>query len=184
MYPLLRYYKALRHGERLGPLGLFEPHINEHICWPWDTDPWRELNNGRTLTLYDLGRVPMGRRMGLNKIMREEGFAMAVAGSAVRYRARVAAFQRLTMISRLLGWDGRFLYMEQTMWLKGACTSQLLVRTALTKRGVKGIVPPQTLIDKISPGQTSPELGDWVKAWIASEDKRPWPPESERYLPR
>jgi hypothetical protein len=40
---------------------------------------------------------------------------MAVAGNSLRYRRRVRAFHRLEMRSRLLGWDARFLYVEQSM---------------------------------------------------------------------
>ena len=50
---------------RLPPLPVLGTHVSHHRCWPWDLDPWVELNNGRTLTLYDLGRIPMAQRTGL-----------------------------------------------------------------------------------------------------------------------
>ena len=36
-----------------------------------------ELNNGRTLTLFDLGRIPMARRMGLDKVLAQNGLVGA-----------------------------------------------------------------------------------------------------------
>ena len=50
MYPWFRMAKELWkfRKTRLGP---FETHVSTHRCWPWDIDPFMELNNGRTLTL-------------------------------------------------------------------------------------------------------------------------------------
>lgn len=45
-----------------------------------------ELNNGRTLTLYDLGRVPLGIRTGLAATVQRMGWGMAIAGNSTRYR--------------------------------------------------------------------------------------------------
>ena len=33
-----------------------------------------ELNNGRTLTLYDLGRIPMMLRLGVIRTLRAKGW--------------------------------------------------------------------------------------------------------------
>lgn len=176
MYPYLRYRLAMARARRLPGLGLFDAHVSEHRCLPGDIDPWMELNNGRILTLYDLGRVPMAMRMGLSDAMRKNGLGMVVAGSAVRYRQRVVAFERFTMVSRLLGWDHRFLYIEQSMWKAGSCTNHVVLRQAVTRRGAKGMVNPQELLQLLAPGAESPALPDWITAWVAAENARPWPP--------
>ena len=54
MYPFLRMVKETWANRNAPPLGLTGTHVSHHICWPWDLDIWMELNNGRTLTLYDL----------------------------------------------------------------------------------------------------------------------------------
>ena len=33
----------------------------------------------------------------------------------------IRLFQRFTQVSRTLGWDDRFLYMEQSIWIGGDC---------------------------------------------------------------
>ena len=63
MYPLLRFAKEMVKFRNAPRLDLLAPHVSTHRCWPWDLDPWIELNNGRTLTLYDLGRLPMAVRL-------------------------------------------------------------------------------------------------------------------------
>jgi acyl-CoA thioesterase FadM len=125
MYPLVRIAVEMARARRLPILGPFEPHVSHHRIRPRDLDPWMELNNGRTLTLYDLGRLPFFLRTGLIGALRREGWGMTVAGSSVRYRRRVVAFQRVTMVTRLIGWDARFLYRDQSMWRGRECTSQV-----------------------------------------------------------
>lgn len=176
MYPYLRYWRAMASAKSAPKLPLFAPHVSRHICWPWDTDPWRELNNGRTLTLYDLGRVPTAYRMGILDLLGEHGYVMAIAGSTIRYRMRVRAFERVEIVSRLIGWDARFFYYEQSMWKADGCTSHVLLRAAVSKPGVKGIVSPAEIVALRWPDQTSPPLPAWVEGWIASENQRPWPP--------
>ena len=174
MYPYLRMMKVMAEARRAPPLGLFEAHVSQHICWPWDLDLWWELNNGRTLTLYDLGRLPLARRTGLDTVLAAKGWGMAVAGSSIRYRRRVTAFNRLTMHTRCIGWDARFVYMEQSLWRAGDCTSHVLIRSAITS--TKGIVPPAEMALAIGVAPESPALPDWVQAWIAADATRPWPP--------
>ncbi|HMS93996.1 MAG TPA: acyl-CoA thioesterase [Tabrizicola sp.] len=174
MYPFLRMFKELARARRMPTLGLFDTHVSHHICWPWDLDPWIELNNGRTLTLFDLGRLPLGLRTGIHKHLIAKGWGLTVAGSSVRYRKRVTMFSRLTVHSRCLGWDARFLYTEQSMWKGEECTSHVLIRSAIVSKA--GIVPPAELAKAAGVPSESPDLPDWVKAWIAADNSRPWPP--------
>jgi acyl-CoA thioesterase FadM len=174
MYPFLRMLKEMARARRMPALGLFDTHVSTQLCWPWDLDPWVELNNGRTLTLFDLGRLPLGLRTGIHRHLKAQGWGMTVAGSTVRYRRRVTLFSRLTTYSRCLGWDARFLYMEQSMWKGEECTSHVLIRSAIVSKA--GIVPPEELARLAGVSTTSPVLPDWVQAWIAAEATRPWPP--------
>lgn len=175
MYPWFRMFKELWKF-RAAPLQPLDTHVSHHRCWPWDIDPWLELNNGRTLTLYDLGRIPMATRTGLHKVARARGWGLAVAGVSVRYRRRVRAFDRVEMRSRLLGWDQRFVYMDQSMWMGGDCTSQALIRSAVTQ-GRRGIVNPSEMAVALGLPAESPALPGWVQAWIAADAERPWPPQ-------
>lgn len=174
MYPFIRLAKEVFIHRNAPPLSFDGVHVSHHICWPWDLDFWVELNNGRTLTLYDLGRIPMAQRVGLIRVLREQGWGLTIAGSSVRYRRRVRVFQRVEMRSRCVGWDGRFIYLVQDMWRRGECTSQALYRSAVTDKN--GIVPPEKVLHALGLETPSPTLPDWVQAWIAAEDARPWPP--------
>ena len=175
MYPYMRLFKELWKFRKASPLGLFETHVSHHLCWPQDIDPWRELNNGRTLTLYDLGRIPLAIRTGLSGQAKKHGWGLTVAGSSIRYRRRVRLFTRVEMRSRCIGWDGRFFYMDQSMWKDGDCTSQVLLRTAVTSAA--GIVDPARVAAVMGHSGDSPSLPQWVQAWSEADALRPWPPQ-------
>ena len=175
MYPFIRMAKEIWANRRAPALGITERHVSHHICWPWDLDFWFELNNGRTLTLYDLGRVPMVMRTGLWRVMKARRWGITVAGNSLRYRRRVRMFDRVEMVSRCIGWDDRFIYMEQSMWRAGECTSQMLLRSAVTSKA--GMVAPAEVLAALGLAAESPPPPGWVTAWIAADATRPWPPE-------
>jgi acyl-CoA thioesterase FadM len=174
MYPFVRMAYSVLLARRTPRLGLTEAHVSQHICWPWDLDMWMELNNGRTLTLFDLGRLALAERTGVSKMLRREGWGITVAGSSVRYRRRVRAFDRIEMHSRFIGWDRRFVYMTHSMRVRGECTSNALLRSAVTS--AEGIVIPDRVLQALGVTMEAPQLPGWVQAWIAADAERPWPP--------
>jgi acyl-CoA thioesterase FadM len=142
---------------------------------PWDIDLWMELNNGRTLTLYDLGRMILAKRAGLLAAMKRNGWGMTMAGACVRYRRRIRVFEVIEMRSRAVCWDNRFIYIEQSMWKKdGECANHIVYRTAVT--GKSGIVAPDTVVLDIMGQVPQVETPAWIAKWIEGEDMRPWPP--------
>lgn len=178
MYPFVRMAGEFLEHRNSPSLGPFDTHVSTHRCWPWDLDVFAELNNGRTLTLYDLGRLPLARRTGLIRLLLKRSWSLTMAGAAVRYRRRIRVFERFEMRSRLLGWDRRFMYIEQAMIVRGQAAGHIVYRGAVTDRN--GIVPASDVAEALQPGLVSPELPAWVRAWIAAEDARPWPPEITR----
>lgn len=175
MYPVIRLAWQIfkvRNAPSLAPL---EMHVSHHICLPWDIDVWMELNNGRTLTLYDLGRIPFAFRSGLIKTLRSNGWGLTMAGASVRYRRRIRMFEVIEMRSRVVFWDNRFIYVEQSMWKKnGECANHIVYRAAVTSDS--GIVDPTQVAEASGIDPTPPKAPAWVAAWISADQIRPWPP--------
>lgn len=183
MYPFLRLAKELFINRNASPLPITGTHVSHHIIWPWDLDPWNELNNGRTLTIFDLGRIPLAVRTGLGRVLRQQGWGLTVAGNTTRYRRRVQGFQRVEMRSRCVGWDDRFFYLEQAMYRNGDCANHMLIRSAVIDIRARKMVPTAEVAAAI-PGQPeSPPLPDWITAWAEADKLRPWPPEMQAQSP-
>lgn len=175
MYPFTRLAKEIFINRNRGPLAVGEVHVTRLRAWPFDIDPFLDLNNGRILTLMDLGRMGFFVRMGILKVLKERGWYGTVAGSAVRYRRRITAMQKLELRTRVIGWDDRFIYFDQAFWRGDECCAHAIVRTAITTG--KGIVPTSEVAEAMGYDPVSPPLPDWVASWDGAERDRPWPPE-------
>lgn len=176
MYPLIRVaktYMLFRSAPRLPLLGT---HVSHHICWPQDIDIFLEMNNGRVLTLFDIGRYGLSLRSGLSEVLKTQRWGVAVAGSTIRYRKRILPFARFEMRTRVVGWDARFIYIEQSIWLGEDCAAHALLRTCVTKGG--RMVPTDLVIKALGQSVASPQLPAWVSNWVAADATRPWPPSS------
>ena len=156
-------------------IDLFDTHVSHHIVWPQDIDMFVELNNGRTLTMYDLGRVPLALRIGLIDVLKREKWTLTVAGASVRWRRRVRPFEKIEMRTRAITFDDKFAYLEQSMWKKnGECANHGMLRTAVTDKN--GIVTVDRLLAAFGENVMAPPMPDWVRAWANADALRPWPP--------
>lgn len=174
MYPFIRAAYHIFHGKSRPAIAHNEVHVSNHICWPTEIDGFMEMNNGRILTAYDHGRFGHIFRTGLTDTLRENKWGMAVAGSTIRYRRRLRMFNRYEMRTQTVGRDAKFFYIQQSMWYKGACTSSVVIRMAVTDKN--GIVHTDRLANATSDMDWPMGLPDWVAKWSALEDDRPWPP--------
>lgn len=176
MFPFIRLAVEMRRAKHMPTLpNLTDEHVSEHICWPWDMDLFLELNNGRALTLFDLGRLGMAQRVGLIDTLKRERWGLTMAGSSVRYRRRIRNMERFTVRSRAVCWDDKFTYIEQSMWKRnGECANHVLYRAAVTD--ANGLVPPHRVLSAMGQEATSPAKPLWIESWCAAEAQRPWPP--------
>lgn len=178
MYPYLRLASVMMTERAKPRLGLFDDHTMAMRCLPNDLDGFLEMNNGRILTLFDLGRFALSVRIGLWDVLKRERWGLVVAGSSVRYRSRITGFQRFDLRTRLLGWDGRFFYIEQGMWRGATCCNHALLRTGITQAG--RLAPVADVARAMGHAGQSPALPDWVAGWVEADHTRPWPPMQER----
>lgn len=152
-----------------------ETHVSQHRCWPQDCDIFIEMNNGRILTLYEMGRFQASVRMGLWNLLKVHKWGLTVAGTSIRYRKRITPFERFETRTRIATWDERFVYIEQGMFKRsGECASHVLFRTAVVSNG--RAVPTVELTKAMGITQPAPVPAEWIANWIAAEATRPWPP--------
>ncbi|WP_085307571.1 acyl-CoA thioesterase [Planktotalea arctica] len=175
MYPFIRMFKALWQVRSAPPMAFHETHISQHRCWPQDIDLWMELNNGRTLTLYDLGRIPLAKRTGLIGALRTQRWGLTMAGVSVRYRRRIRTFEAFSIKSRAVCWDDKFMYLEQAMVKRsGEVANHALYRAAVTDKN--GIVSPTRVLEMMGSDAKSPPMPDWIANWVKADATRSWPP--------
>ena len=175
MYPFARMATVLWKARRASAAQFTDVTTCSFYCHPWDMDHFIEMNNGRHLTLYDLGRFDLAVKTGLWDTLKKEKWGLVVAGSSVRFRKRIFAFQKITMKTQLIGMDHRWFYIQQSMEVNGEPCSSALFRTGVTEKG------RTVLTERVSKAMdqegftlTPPE---WAQAWVDADNTRPWPPE-------
>jgi len=175
MYPFVRLFKDMLMARNLPDLPVLGTHISTHRCWPQDIDGFLEMNNGRILTILDLGRTVLAKRAGLIAACQANSWGMTMAGTSVRYRKRIRPFAKFELVSRCIGWDDKFFYLEHTIWIGKDCAVQALFRSAITDKN--GIVRPRRMFDYIGYTGDRPTLPYWAQNWTEAHQTRPWQPE-------
>jgi len=134
-----------------------------------------EMNNGRILTILDLGRTVLAKRVGLLRTLKENNWGLTMAGASVRYRRRIRPFVKFRAVSRCIGWDDKFFYLDQSIWIGDNCAAQVLYRSAVTDKD--GIVKPDRVFAAAGYDEDRPVLPQWAQNWADAESTRIWPPE-------
>lgn len=113
---LLRAWLAVRRGQRLGPFDVVRTPFR---TWPHDLDLNGHMNNGRYATLMDLGRMDLLARAGLLRRFLAARMHPVVTAQHLLYRRSLDPFRAFTLETQVIGWDERFVYMEQRFMRAG-----------------------------------------------------------------
>ena len=172
MYPYLRLFQTLIKAKFGSSLSMDEEGVLKMRVFFGDIDFYPELNNGRHLTLMDIGRLDLAERIGLLRIVHKQKWGFAVAGASVRYRHRLKAFKPFRLHTRIVAIDNRWFYFHQSTVRKGKIHSSALVRAGITSN--QGLVPVKEVLDELGMSDWNPDMPKWVKAWAEAEELRPW----------
>lgn len=160
-------------GARIeAPFGVSRLHFR---VWPLDIDTNLHLNNGRYLTIADLGRADLLLRSGLWKAVLKEGLLPMLSGSAIRYRRELKPFQAFTLESRIVCWRGNAFVMEHRFLTENAegeitTAAIALVRGGLYAKRQKQFVPAARLMEMAGYSGPSPEIEAEIEAFLTVED--------------
>ncbi len=144
--------------------------------WPHDIDTSLHLNNGRYLTLMDLGRLDMMLRSGLWRAVLNNKWTPIASAVTVRYRRELRPFQKFAIQTRLLCWDDTLVVMEQTFVIDGGARDGQIAARALFKgglydRGAKAFVPVAALLQTVGVSAVSPAPTPEVDAFLHADEQ-------------
>ncbi len=142
---------------------------------PGDIDVNGHMNNGRVITLMDLGRIDLLIRTGAYREMRLRGVTGVVAAQRVRYRAPLAFGDRFRLESRILAWPDEGVVFDHLVW-RMRRGGEVLAATATARfvfiprgRGrVARVVPSEVLLGPRW-GAASPAVPSETRAWLEAE---------------
>jgi acyl-CoA thioesterase FadM len=147
--------------------------------WPLDLDTNLHMNNGRYLTIADLGRADLLLRTGLWRAVLKEGLLPMLSGSAIRYRRELRPFEAFVLESRIIAWTGTSFVMEHRFLARGrrgatgagedVTAAIALVRGGLYHKRERRFLPAQHIADLSGYDGPAPEITPDIAEFLALE---------------
>lgn len=148
---------------RWARVSLWDPATVPFRVNPADLDLLRHMNNGRYLSLLDLGRIDVLSRAGFWTVVKQRGWYPVVSGQSITYRKSLTLGQRFELTTRFIGFDERATYAEQVIHTGGTVHAHAIVQTRFLRRG-GGVVAQSELLEAAG-GAPALKLPDDVKDW-------------------
>ena len=154
------------------------PHDASDILfrvWPHDLDLSVHMNNGRYLTLMDLGRLDVMVRSGLwRQVMRHRWTPIASAVT-ITFQRELRPLQHFRLQTRLACWASTQVVMEQIFTVVGGprdgqIAARALFKGGLYDRATKTFVPIAELMRAIDVWAESPEPSVEIAAFLRSTE--------------
>lgn len=156
--------QGLRRGRGLNPAAVGRIRLT---TLPTDLDILRHMNNGRYLSLFDLGRWDLLIRTGLFDAMKDHGWYAVVSSETVTFRKSLQLWQRFDIESRFIGHDEKAVFMEHRVVIDGEVYARVIVRARMLRRS-GGAVSHEELFAAVGQPGGVPDIDDWIHDWSAA----------------
>ena len=142
-------------------LELLDSSILKFRVLPNDLDLNMHMNNGRYLSIMDLGRTDLLLRIGLGQHLIENKWMPIVGHLHMRYRRPLKAFQYYELLTRIVTWDEKWVYLEQRFISNNKCIAVGLVQGLI--RGKKGNIPTYDLLALVGFNNKAPDTTEDIQ---------------------
>jgi acyl-CoA thioesterase FadM len=165
----IRYPWAGVRSLRRSPLSLFDESVVRMRVRPSDCDVMLHVNNGRYLSLMDIGRIDLAGRCGLIREFRKRGWHAVAGGATIRFRRELRLGMRYVLRTRCVGWDEGWSYFEQVFERDdGTLAARAYVKVAAMDEHGKRLESAR-MLSAIGIDEPSPPLPEGLLAWQSSE---------------
>lgn len=144
--------------------------------WPHDLDPSIHMNNGRYLTLMDLGRVDIMLMSGLWRAAWRNKWTPIASAITIRFSRELKPFQKFRLQTRIVCWEDSSVVMEQTFLIDGGARDGQIAARALFKGGLydrstRRFTPIAQLMQTLGVTAESPAPAPEVEAFLHAGDQ-------------
>ncbi len=143
---------------------------------PNDLDTSLHMNNGRYLTLMDLGRLDIMVASGLWRAVLRHRWTPIASAVLVRYRRELRLWQRFRLESRIVCWEGAIVVIEQIFFIDGGerdgeIAARALFKGGLYDRAARRFVDVARLMSEIGITAASPVPSAEIDAFLHADDQ-------------
>lgn len=160
----LRLLLLTLRNRRADPISIWDTVTTRFTVGPMDLDVLLHMNNGKYLTLMDLGRLELMQRSGVWRKLKKRGWYPVVAGQTISYRRSLKPGQRFDLVTRVVGFDDRWGYLEQRFQVGDEVYATATVRSRFLKKS-GGSVEHDELAELVGGFPDHLHTPDWMLDW-------------------
>lgn len=138
------------------------------IALPSDIDLNIHINNGVYFSMMDLGRFDLIFRTNLLRVLKKERIYPLVASQMIRYNKSIPLFAKFSVLTKVVGWDDKFFFLQQKFQMKNETVALAIVKTRF-KQSKKGGISPSDFVRLCGENLKSPKIPDWILQWESNE---------------
>jgi acyl-CoA thioesterase FadM len=130
---------------------------------PNDCDINLHMNNGRYLSFMDLGRLHLVAQVGLLRVLIKKRWKPVLAAAEINFIRSLAPFQKFDMVTRVVTWDDKYVYMEQRFETRDALCAHAFVKGLFLGR--EGRISNPAVLRVLGHTGTAPPMPDELRIW-------------------
>jgi len=160
-FRLLRLMLALLFKPR--KLSLLDTSVLTGRVWPTDLDNNLHMNNGRYLTLMDLGRFDLVARAGFMPSILKNHWFPVLGAARISYFRPLRPFRTYILKTQLVAWDEKWLYLRQEFESEGKLCARAYVQGLFL--GSKGKASTKDLFAVVGFTEDPPPFPEDLAEW-------------------
>ncbi len=143
--------------------------------FPSDLDINLHLNNGRYLTLMDLGFLDILLRGGFWRTLMQTGWTPVFSAAKIRFRRELRLFQKFRLETRIVHWSDSSFILQHRFIVIDRKNGEIAAAVALKRGGIydrkaRAFLPPARLFNLPGYVVDGAPVGDDVKAFLLAEE--------------
>jgi len=166
IYWILRLAVTRLLSKVLPSISIEEMGVTYSLCWTTDLDYFFHMNNGKYFREMDFARFDFYFRTGCSAYIEARPKMFVVQhGASIRYRRSIDAFVPFKVVTRLIFWDERSLYFEQSFV---SLHDGFVRAVAICKNTVVG----GSVVEMLASvgAKSAPAMPKEVELWLASQE--------------
>ena len=136
---------------------------------PWDLDLNLHMNNGRYLSIMDLGRFDLMLKSGVFWKLMAQGYYPVVVSESIRFRKSLGLFDAFELFTAIESWDEKDFFIIQRFVHKQEAVATGFIKGRFLQRRRKGSVPTAKLFELTGKPFTASRLSELARSQIIVE---------------
>lgn len=143
--------------------GAFDASRVSFRVLPNDCDINFHMNNGRYLSFMDLGRTHLMAQLRVISAILRNRWMPVLAAAEITFIRSLAPFQKFDLVTRVVTWDDKYIYLEQKFERRGTLCAHAFVKALFLDGG--GKVSNSNVLALLGYNDAPPPMPEELRIW-------------------